>query len=1275
MSPDPLPGTYDRTSNFRDLRIRAERCRRGRADCDGVGPSSRRDDTDRFFCSWILVAAMSCMILAGSGSAHGADLPDDASKPSDRRVSSTPDAPGYPNRSPEFDALPGFQNPPPGYGEVPFWWWSGEDLDVDRLLWQIRELHKKGISGVQVNYSHFDTPGWLTDTGQPGIFTEGWWKVYSRISEECGKLDMGIGLSTYTIDWPNGAHNLFYQLLYSKPELNAIELVAGKPVRVGGGETATVALIDGQFAACAYEVKAGTLQTGGIDLTSMAKDGEITWTAPEGDWEIWTFGAARRPGTLNPLMIGIGETVIRQFFQRFQDHTPDGTSAGLNYFFNDELEVGVGKFDWNGDMLQQFRQRKGYDLLDILPAMWVEMGDATPKVRIDYADVRMSLMEERYFEPIYQWHASRGIVYGCDNHGRGLEPNAYGDYFRAARWYTAPGHDTPGGHAHPIKGKVSSSIANLYQRPRVWLEGYHSLGWGAAPERLMFATRENYLYGCSLLNLHGFYYTTFGSHWEWAPPCYHFRMPYWQHMGTFLKYFERLSFLLSQGHHVCDVAVIYPVTPYEAEMNGDKARDTAFAIGRQLLAAGIDFEFIDHQSLARAQIQGGRLVIPEAQATYQALIFPSMDAVRWKSIEKAAAFAKAGGDVLAVGALPSATDRRGRNDPQLSLMNEQAFRPPCRLNATDEVIQKLGNSHVRDVRGVGTTVRALHRRVGFRDVYLVMDAKPGDVVEFRAKGRVELWDPWSGQTTPLRVRQETPTGTQVELTLQPYEAQVVVFTPGAGHENPPASARMNASTKTLSSPWRVSFEPTMDNRYGDFRLPVTPENKTIGVEARRFAWARETPDVAERAMRPSMDDRSWETKLHGYGSRFYVLGPLPNDAETEQLEAELARVVQVDPSVPIRIAGRDMHWKPYDFSWRYGKEDDPGHQGYHGLKGTITDDFLCLGKAVRGLNETRYIDEEGGSRYYLWTSATASEPLTADILISQGPPADKSHTSPVLIPAAIHVNGTRLADLDRPVELNAGSNPVLIRYDHAGRGHFVLRRASPPWTPRVKLAMRWYGDPAVIPLDAFPGEPAAEWFRFLSAPDTTAMRVHATGQIQAWIDGKPMLPSEGDRFAVPQPCPRAAVVALRVTPRVGHTGGAAIPEPIAVETGKDGTMPLGDWSKLGILNNYSGGVRYRTTFTLLEQEAKGRVELDLGRVVATAEVLVNGRKIGVRVAPPWTLDMSGAVQAGQNELEVLVYNTLANHYQTIPSRYRGDPASGLFGPVQISVDSPSSVVR
>ncbi len=1175
-------------------------------------------------------------------------------------------AKGYPSRDANLDALPGFQAPPPGYGEVPFWWWTGDRLDVDRMIGQIRELHKKGISGVQVNYSHYDTAGWLTEQGEPGIFTDEWWKVYSRISEECGKLGMGIGLSTYTIDWPRGAKNLFYHLFYSKPELNAIQLDAGKRQRLRGGQTTTIPCSADQFAARAYPMKDGVIQRGGVDLSPLIKAGNISWTAPAGDWEIWTFRAVRKAGSLNPLMAGAGQTVIRGFFQKFQDRNPGKSSKGLNYFFNDELHIGVGKFAWNPDFAKEFLRRKGYDLLDVLPGMWVDMGDITPKVRMDYADVRMSLMEERYFKPIYTWHASRGMIFACDSGGRGRNPQEFGDYFRATRWYTAPGHDTPGGRADLIKGKVSSSIANLYQRPRVWLEGYHSLGWGAAPERLMLATRENYLYGCTLLNLHGLYYTTYGSHWEWAPPCYHFRMPYWAHMGVFLGYFDRLSYLMSQGAQVCDVAVVYPVAPYEAEMNGGKASTAAFDLGARLMKAGINFEYIDNDSLARAEVANGKLLVRAAGASYQALVFPNMDAVRWQSIEKAAAFARAGGKVYAVGAVPSASDRAGRNDPKLAAMNDLAFKADCRLAQAGQVVDAIRHAFVQDVRGLSQTVRALHRKVGPRDVYLVMDASPGTVAEFRTRGAAELWDPWTGKVRPLRVVKHTATTTQVELPLEPYEAQVVVFTPGRKHVNPPESDERPMLQKKLPDEWAVTFLPTMDNTHGDFRMPVTAGNRLIGVEARRFAWACETAGLAKTAMLPQTDDRRWSRKLHGYGTQFYVLGPVPNDVDAAKLDAELAKLKSVDPSTPVTVGGKALTWRAYDFSWRYGKEGDLGHQGYHGLKRTVTDDFICLGKPTGGLNETRYTDEKAGKRYYLWTSATVEKALSARILVSRGAPADKSHTSPVITPAAVYVNGGRVNDLAQPISLKAGANPTLIRYDHSGRGHFVVRRqAEPPPKGRVPLAMRWYNDGGVIPFDVYAGDRSAEWFRFLSAPGTTAIRVQARGKVRAWINGEPMTDKGDGRFEAVKPAPTAAVVALRVVPLTGRSGGAVIPEPVTVETSGAGVMPLGDWSQMGILNNYSGGVRYRSVVTLTEGQASGKVEVDLGRVTATAEVHVNGKKVGVRVAPPWRLDVTGFLKTGKNTLEVLVYNTLANHYQTIPSRYRGKPLSGLIGPVRL----------
>ncbi|MCL4177637.1 MAG: hypothetical protein KJ072_07795, partial [Verrucomicrobia bacterium] len=1006
-------------------------------------------------------------------------------------VSVPAQASGYPSRAPDLDALPGFRNPPPGYGQVPFWWWTGDPLDEERLLWQLEQLHQAGISGMQVNYAHADTPGWPTYPAEPPIFSDEWWRIWGTIADACRQRGMGLGLSTYTLDWP-GTENLFRQLFYSRPELNALKLVPLPRQRLTAGEVLNLPAPGDFIAARAHRVIDGAPRPGGIDLLPRIRNHEPVWTAPEGEWEIWLIRAERQPNTLNPLLPGIGEIVNRDFYQPFQDATPTRSHAGLNYFFNDELHIGAGDQVWNADFAAEFQKRKGYDLYEVLPALWTNLGAVTPKIRIDYADVRMALMEERYFQPIYAWHASRGLIFACDSGGRGLHPNEFGDYFRATRWYTAPGHDTPGGQADLIKGKVSSSVASLYRRPRVWLEGYHSLGWGATPERLMFATRENYLYGCTLLNLHGLYYTTHGSFWEWAPPCYHFRMPYWPHMGVFLKYFERLSYLMSQGTFVGDVAILYPVAPFEAGLDGSKATQTAFDTGRALMAAGVNFEFIDADSLARAQIHNNRLEV--ADSAYRVLIFPAMDAVRWSSLETARRFAEAGGLVLNVGNLPIASDRAGREDPHLDDLVNDTFNAERRLDKPADVPPAILGAFTPDVRAE-PPVRSLHRKIGTRDVYLVMDAAPNSIVEFRARGQVELWDPWTGGVQPLRVIAPTATGTQVELPLQSYEAQIVVFNPDRPQANPPPRSTTPVEVVTLAGPWEFELEPTLDNRFGDFRLPAT--DPFIGPEARIFQHAVEVGD-SSAWMTPDFDDGEWTRVTCDFGPQFWRLGPFPPDSSTATLDAELAKLTTVDPAKAIVVNGQSFSWRPYSFSWRQGLEGDPGHQGWHGLKENVTDHFLCLGIRTNAFNEFRYEPELEGGRYYLWTSATVDGATRARITASAPREGEKPHASTVLSPAAVYLNGERVEDPRAALELRSGVNPLLVRFDGAGRGYFVLQRDGPhpPAASRTPLSMTWHDDPSVIPFDVHAGAKPAEWFRFTAPPGLRAISVTARGQAE-----------------------------------------------------------------------------------------------------------------------------------------------------------------------------------
>ncbi|MCX7011354.1 MAG: glycosyl hydrolase [Candidatus Sumerlaeota bacterium] len=90
---------------------------------------------------------------------------------------------------------------------------------------------------------------------------------------------------------------------------------------------------------------------------------------------------------------------------------------------------------------------------------------------------------------------------------------------------------------------------------------------------------------------------------------------------------------------------------------------------------------------------------------------------------------------------------------------------------------------------------------------------------------------------------------------------------------------------------------------------------------------------------------------------------------------------------------------------------------------------------------------------------------------------------------------------------------------------------------------------------------------------------------------------------------------------------------------------LEDWSKRpepGI-RYYSGTAKYRTAFPLNSQPStRNRLHLDLGQVEVMARVILNGKDCGIAWKPPYVVDITGAVHAKDNELEIDVVNLWIN---------------------------------
>nr|MCU0781449.1 hypothetical protein [Akkermansiaceae bacterium] len=798
-----------------------------------------------------------------------------------------------------------------------------------------------------------------------------------------------------------------------------------------------------------------------------------------------------------------------------------------------------------------------------------------------------------------------------------------------------------------IKAKVAASIAHFYDRPRVWLEGFYGSGWGTSSAEFVDAVLANYALGFNLLGIHGMYYTTHGGWWEWAPPDNTFRMPYWRHMKPFMMAQQRLAYLLSQGHHRCDVAIMYPVAPVEAGMNGKAAVDAAFQSARDIHSQGIDFVFMDYQSLDRADIVGKELHV--SGAAYKALVLPAMRAIRHSNLQKALEFKRAGGLVLAVGNLPQASDRLGRDDPEAAAMVAELFPQ----GAVKDLVAAIP---FRDYRGPG---RVLHRRIGPRDVYALYGATKGTEAFFRATGAVELWDPWTGHTRPLPVVSQDSVGTTLKLPLTEREMQLIVFSPGEPAMETPLTATKPTVVR-LDGEWEFELAPILDNRFGDFHWP--PRKALIGAEARRMKYADEvSPSPGWQDAK--LDDSKWATTACGFGPRFWKLGPLPDSAAADEA---LAQLTQINPAEAVLVGGNDYLWQPYEFSWRCGIPGDCGVQGYHGLKIVVHDDLIGLGGIAHGHPECKRVPEQGGTRYYLWSSVHSPDGGSTPV------------SSGGMLPAKAWLGGQPLDPKASEVNLARGPNALLLRYDSPGRGWLVFGSARQPvpydknkpipWN--TELASIWHNDTGRLAFDTRPHVTSpAGWYRFTAPPGLRSLHLPCMAKPRVWVDGIEAGVSgrKGDWTAKPaEPAAGAAVVAIRLEQERGEYAGAAFSEFLKLDCGQ-GNTSLGDWSKMGVLETYSGGAWYRRSFNLPATAAGKLVTLDLGHVVASAEVRVNGKPAGIKVAPPWTLDITEYVQPGQNRVEVLVCNTLANHYVTVPTHFRGKLDSGLLGPVSLQL--------
>ncbi|MFE6097160.1 glycosyl hydrolase [Streptomyces massasporeus] len=843
--------------------------------------------------------------------------------------------------SPELRRL--FDDPPRAFGPTPLWWWSGAKVTRERLAWQVRAFAEGGVHNLVVINLAPAGPTFGARADDPAWFGEEWWARFSDACEIAAEL--GTRLWFYDQIGFSGA-NVQGGVTRRHPEAAGLALRC-RDARVVRG---SVALTDAETPLAAYARRGRRLDLGADGRTA----------APDGTVVRLVTAVPTAFDYLDPHAVGLLMDTVHHEYDR---RVPEYLGSVIVGSFQDELP---GTNAWSHRFAEEFRARRGYDLLDHLPALFgTDAGVPAGKIRADYYAVRAQLTEEALFRPLAAWHRERGLLLGSDQShpARAGYPaqstQLYTDYFRTHRWYGAAGSD------HHGDSKVHSSMAHLHGHERVWIEAFHSSGWGGTLEDTYDWLLPFLRSGANLYNPHASYFGTAGGWFEWAPPSTDWRQPYWKQYPAFSRAVARICSIMSWGGYAADVAVLHPTATMQALIPLD-APVRHFGDGRlgeghadadetqrhyldlcgtnnwlaphagALDRHGISFDVVDDDSVQRAGAADGALRV--AGLAYRAVLLPSASVLEEGTARRLSELLDAGGRVVVVGRPPGTAAGLAGDDAVVA-----ALLAHPRLERVPD--PQAAAVAVADAAGYATgDVPLLVRRQGTEAVALVTAAfpeigahplrPPGTApapvrdtsVTVRAcVAEAEVWNPATGSRGPARVTaSDDGAASTIEVPLDGAPAALVVWREGRPAPAPSA-IRTAVRTVDVSAGWHGRLVPTMDNTWGDLALP--PGASVAEPQIWTMEWTEGT--VRER-IRVT------------YGNRVRVLPPVPADRAPEPLDAADAE----------RVLAGELPLVPPDSEWETGVYSSsrglPDQGGLLGTKGLVNEEFVRVPVPVGG---------------------------------------------------------------------------------------------------------------------------------------------------------------------------------------------------------------------------------------------------------------------------------------------------------------------------------------
>ncbi len=690
-----------------------------------------------------------------------------------------------------MDLHEGFENPPSLYRSAPFWSWN-DDLTDEELVRQIRAFHEQGIGGF---FMH-SRVGLLTD-----YLSDAWMDRVKTCVEEARELGMKA--------W------LYDEDSYPSGYAGGLVPKANETYRAMGLHMQRLTDEDTWPGHCLATFKLGKGEAAAFTLVS----------AQDNSW----FNGFSYIDTCNPDAVEEFIDVTHEAYRKRFGEDFGGIIPGI---FTDEPQASSAGcpgpcLPWTGRFPEHFQERKGYNILDRLPSLFIDDDDSM-KVRLDYWDVHTQLFSEVFCKRIYDWCEANGLMLTGHFWEHTFPATAHtGSTMPHYEYMQMPGidhlfnqynYDRPNRQGRQFGNvmmvKEVGSVAHQLGRKHVLSETYGGAGW-----ELTFADQKRIgdwqcNLGINFLCQHLSLMSLRGCRKRDFPPSFLPHQPWWPEYRLLGDYFGRLGFVLAQGEAATDVLVLHPYHSIWALTGGMGADPRGAEIGEAFidlndLMAQIhrSFDLGDETLIAKhGRVDGARFVV--GQASYQAVVVPPCLLLRETTLALLEQFAGNGGQIVFVEPAPTLVDaepsgrldalRQHANAAHVAL-DKEALRGALACIEPDITLDDAAE-----------TVYYQHRVIDGRHVVFLSNVDTEQAYDLTVGlpkcTRVAQWDLADGGITELASREDGGR-TIVEIEMPPVGSALLV-TDG---DEPAAPAQPKLETAARIPLDGVTAKPAIAN--------------------------------------------------------------------------------------------------------------------------------------------------------------------------------------------------------------------------------------------------------------------------------------------------------------------------------------------------------------------------------------------------------------------------------------------------------------------------------